>query len=42
MIDLTDYASRLNIGLGLGLIALLLTLIFFAKFPTKKSGALRK
>jgi hypothetical protein len=36
MIDLTDYFTRVNIGLGLALVALLLTLNFFAKFPTKK------
>ncbi len=38
MIDLTDFATRVNIGVGLALIALLLTFIFFAKFPTKKSS----
>lgn len=37
MLDLTDFASRVNIGLGLALIALLLVFIFLAKFPTKKS-----
>jgi len=37
MIDLTDFASRANIGLGLALIALMLFLKFFAKFPTKSS-----
>jgi len=36
MIDLTDYATRVNLGLGFGLIILLLVLTFFARFPTKK------
>lgn len=35
MIDLTDFGTRVNIGYGLAFIAMLLTLIFFAKFPTK-------
>jgi hypothetical protein len=38
MIDLTDFATRVNIGMGLALIALLLFFIFIAKFPTKKSS----
>lgn len=39
MIDLTDLATRINIGVGLMLIALLLMFIFFAKFPTKGVGS---
>lgn len=37
MIDLTDLFSRINIGVGLALIVLLLFLTFLAKFPTKRS-----
>lgn len=37
MIDLTDLASRINIGAGLILIAILLFFVFLAKFPTKDS-----
>lgn len=37
MIDLTDLASRVNIGVLLMLIATLLLFNFFAKFPTKKA-----
>lgn len=36
MIDLTDYATRVNIGLGLGLIVLLLFLNFWVKILPKK------
>lgn len=38
MIDLTDFATRVNIGIGLALTVLLLFFIFLAKFPTKKSS----
>lgn len=38
MIDLTDLVSRINIGVALMLIVLLLFFIFLAKFPTKKSS----
>lgn len=38
MIDLTDFAIRVNIGVGLLLIATLLFFIFVVKFPTKKSS----
>lgn len=38
MIDLTDFATRVNIGVGLALIVLLLFFIFLAKFPTKRSS----
>lgn len=37
MIDLTDFVTRVNIGVGLLLITMLLTFIFFAKFPTKQT-----
>lgn len=37
MLDLTDFATRVNIGVGLLLIVLLLIFNFFAKFPSKKS-----
>lgn len=39
MIDLTDLASRVNIGVLLMLIATLLLFNFFAKFPTKGAGS---
>lgn len=39
MIDFTELAVRINIGLGLTAIALLLFFIFLAKFPTKKSSS---
>ena|GEM_PF-5245173 len=39
MIDLTDFATRVNIGIGLGVIALLLFLTFWAKFPSKKKSS---
>lgn len=42
MLDLTDFYSRVNIGAALLLIVLLLTFIFFAKFPTKKSSRKHK
>lgn len=38
MIDLTEFFTNANIGLGLALIALILYLKFFAKFPSKKSS----
>lgn len=38
MIDLTDFATRLNILLALLLIVLFLFFIFLAKFPNKKSS----
>lgn len=38
MIDLTDLASRINIGAALILVAILLLLNFFAKFPSKKTS----
>jgi hypothetical protein len=36
MIDLTDYVTRVNLGVGLALVALLLALNFFVKFPGRK------
>jgi len=38
MIDLTDFFSRANIGLGIALIALMLYLKFFIKYPNKRSS----
>lgn len=35
MIDLTEFANKVNIGLALALIALMFFLKFFTKFPTK-------
>lgn len=37
MINFDEIGVRAMIGMGLGLIALFLFLIFAAKFPTKKS-----
>ena len=42
MIDLTDFMTRVNIGLGLGLVALLLVLNFWFKFPTNKRYSSRR
>lgn len=38
MIDLTEFFRRADVGIGIMLIVLLLTFIFFAKFPKKKSS----
>ncbi|KKQ78799.1 MAG: hypothetical protein US99_C0011G0014 [Candidatus Daviesbacteria bacterium GW2011_GWF2_38_6] len=38
MIDLTDFATRVNIGVGLALVVVLLFLIFLAKFPSKRTS----
>lgn len=38
MIDLTELFTRVDIAVGIGLIALMIFLKFFAKFPSRKSS----
>lgn len=38
MIDLTQFFAQFQIGFGLAVISLLLSLFFVAKFPNKKSA----